>query len=652
MLSHLKLNARPMNPLDFLSRHINKLFVAVALIYIACAMNFPVSIYANAGHDDALFISHAYNILKGEWLGDYSQMTLAKGAGYSIFLAANAILGVPITLSIALLYVFSVWWLTTRAIKLGLPKFAGLFFFTLLLFHPEIFPVRIIRDNIYPALSLLTFAAIIDICFLGQRRIGIFFLYGLAIALFWITREEGIWVVPALTTLILFRGISCWIVEPRIEFKDFIKQLVTLGVFVSLPLLCICTVNFIKYEAFLTVDFKDRAFAKSLSLLNSIDSASRISHVPVNKEQREIAYSVSPAFAELRPYFEETGTGWTNPGCNIYPHTCGDYAGGWFMWAYRDAVQQKGYYVSYERASEFYQRVIDELTDACKTKKIQCNSGSVGFLPNLDKKQLEEIPEGVIKSYKLLTVQLPVSLHGGPSAHAGGRLDSVKLFLRNPFSVPSREEDTIRISGWYYDSNSDEDWIMLSCSNQADNVPVNRVSSPDIASAMNNPSAVEQRFNFTLAAHSECNIFNSQNESINLKTIMEGKSGPFTIGGATLFIDSANRAVPVNLYNASASVKQKITAFYKTILPWLFWAGIIAFTLNCIRYVFTKTWPPALFICALASWGLVATRMVILILIDISSFPAIGSLYMGPAFPLLIAAIFLSIFSLSFLRKP
>lgn len=640
------------NSLNLLTDNISKAFVTITLTFIACAMNFPVSIYTNAGHDDLLFISHAYNVLQGQWLGTYSQMTLAKGAGYSIFLAANATLGIPITLSIALFYAYSVWWLTTRLIKLGLPKIAALIFFTLLLFHPEIFPVRIIRDNIYPALSLLAFAAVIDVCFLAQRRIGILFLYGLAIAFFWITREEGVWVVPALAMLILFRGISSWIVEPRSEFKAFIKQLVILGVFVSLPILLVCTINFIKYGAFLTVDFKDRPFAKSLSILNSIDSTSRISHVPVNKEQRGIAYSVSPAFAELRTFFEETGTSWTQPGCNIYPETCGDYAGGWFMWAYRDAVQQRGYYASYKQAREFYQRVTDELTRACKTGKIQCNSGSIGFLPNLSKEQLGKIPAGIIKSYKLLTTQLPVSLHGGPSVHAEGRLNSVKLFLRNPFSVPSPEEDIIRISGWYYDSQSTENWITLRCSNQADNMLIDRINSPDIASAMNNSSATLQRFSFTVAAQNECVLSNHQNESINLKTIMEGENGPFSVGEATLFIDSVNRAIPVSLYNAADSVKQKITAVYKTILPWLFWAGVIAFFLNLFRYVFMKTWPSWLFICALAAWGLVATRVAILILIDISSFPAIGSLYMGPAFPLLIAAIFLSIFSFSFSRKP
>lgn len=124
---------------NFLTHRINFLFVLIILAYIVCAMNLPVSIYTNAGHDDALFISHAYSILKGEWLGTYSQMTLAKGVGFSLFLAVNAVLGIPITLLIAIFYAFSVWCLVTKCVRLGLPKIAALFFFHYCCFIPIFF---------------------------------------------------------------------------------------------------------------------------------------------------------------------------------------------------------------------------------------------------------------------------------------------------------------------------------------------------------------------------------------------------------------------------------------------------------------------------------------------------------------------------------
>ena len=273
------------------------IFILLILAYIACAMNMPVSIYTLAGHDDALFMNHAYKILKGEWLGDYSQMTLVKGIGYSLFLAVNSVIGIPITLSIALFYAFSCWLLTNILIRLKLPALAGLALFTLMLFHPEVLPTRIIRDNIYPSLSLIIFAAVIDLCFLKQRNWMVLFFYGSAIALFFVTREEGVWIFPALFIIFVFRFFSDWRSRTKDNSIQLLRSTILLAGFTILPIALICSINQWKYGAFLTVDFKEENFSKSLSLLNSIEADIKTSHVPVNKQQREIAYSISPAFA-------------------------------------------------------------------------------------------------------------------------------------------------------------------------------------------------------------------------------------------------------------------------------------------------------------------------------------------------------------------
>lgn len=631
----------------FLTQKWNTLLVILLFVYIFCAMNLPVSIYTLAGHDDGLFISNAYSIIKGEWLGSYSQMTLAKGAGYSLFLAVNAAFGLPITLSIALFYAFSVWLLTEKLGQLGASKLIILFLLTLLLFHPHIFPIRIIRDNIYPALSLLVFTAIIDVCFLQQRRWLTLAFYGIVIAVFWITREEGVWMIPALALLVLFALWNKWREGNRNNFSSLLRSCALLVVFTSLPLFAVCSINYIKYGAFLTVDFKDPAFSKSLSLLNSIETDNKIPHVPVNKQQREIAYSVSPTFAELKTYFEETGTGWTKPGCNTYPDTCGDYAGGWFMWAYRDAVQQKGYYQSFAQANAFYQRVVDEISIACKTKKITCKGGLFGFLPKLNATELSAIPNSLVNSYRLITLQTPVNLNAGPSMDGNGRLNSVRLFLRNPLTVPSIEEDVIRINGWYYNPAKVDQWIDLECTIHDSNNKeiINRINSPDIAIAMNNSSATQQRFSISPLAQGGCRIVDKNGTSISIEHLYATGPGAFAIGDGTLFIDSAVTTIPKTLNKVATTIKFSLASVYKLVLPLLFWLGLIALFINLLICITVRSMPSPLLLCALTAWALVCTRTVILILIDVSSFPAINSLYMGPAFPLLIVAIFLSIFS-------
>src|SRR3954465_8429337 len=55
-------------------------------------------------HDDRLFLELAGHILSGQWLGPYSQMTLAKGPMYPVFIAAVFKLGVPLAFAQHLIY--------------------------------------------------------------------------------------------------------------------------------------------------------------------------------------------------------------------------------------------------------------------------------------------------------------------------------------------------------------------------------------------------------------------------------------------------------------------------------------------------------------------------------------------------------------------
>src|SRR4051812_4476167 len=57
-----------------------------------------------AFHDDRLFLELAGHILSGQWLGPYSQMTLAKGPMYPVFIAAVFKLGVPLAFAQHLIY--------------------------------------------------------------------------------------------------------------------------------------------------------------------------------------------------------------------------------------------------------------------------------------------------------------------------------------------------------------------------------------------------------------------------------------------------------------------------------------------------------------------------------------------------------------------
>ena len=56
----------------------------------------PVYAIGGAAHDDQLFIRLAYFLYRGQWLGPYDQLTLAKGMGYPIFILTAFGASVPL----------------------------------------------------------------------------------------------------------------------------------------------------------------------------------------------------------------------------------------------------------------------------------------------------------------------------------------------------------------------------------------------------------------------------------------------------------------------------------------------------------------------------------------------------------------------------
>ena len=631
--------------LDFyVERSFNLLSAFVALAFVVCAMNLPVTLLPTAAHDDGLFFRLAYSGVQGNWLGDYSETTLAKGPVFPFFLAVNAAIGLPITLSLALFYAFSCWLLASRLTQLNVPYLLALGLLVLLLFHPHSFPTRIIRDNIYPALTLMLLAAMVDIFLLRQRRAWILVLHGIAAGSLWMTREEGVWVMPALLVLAVTVFTQIYRGEGRQGISELSSNMAIFLGSALLLVLSVCSLNYAKYGAFAVVDFKEHYFAKSLSLLNSIEPTRRTLHVPVNVEQRARAYQVSPAFAELRQYFEVDGQGWTEHGCGAYPHACGDYAGGWFMWAYRSAVARVGRYESFASSSAFYADVSQEIELACTSGALLCKDRSLGFLPNLYDDNFRLIPHSLGEASNLLLMQRGTPLLLSASTDFNGLLRSVRLFLRHPLSMPSEQElARVTLAGYYINTASANSWLTLSCQNQQPQ-RIKRLPSFDLQSQFPDGDVTQSRFFIEVDNAGGCALVADTGARVALMDLSEQLVDPEVLGpGTILYAELAVRGLPAPLINVSVMIKDTLNRLYRLALPVLVLLGAVGLVASLIRAWRTGSLYEPLLIVAVVSWLLVASRVSLLVLIDISSFPAINALYMAPAFPLLTVACLTSI---------
>ena len=161
--------------------------------------------------DDRLFLDLARHLLAGEWLGPYDQFTLIKGAFYSLWVAAVHLTGIPLLLAQQLLYVAACALLVVALRPLVAARWLRGLIFVVLLWNPMTFTnvqaMRVVREGIYPALGVLVTACAVALLGRAERPLaeiaGWAAGLGLALGAFWLTREEGLWILPLVVPVVI-----------------------------------------------------------------------------------------------------------------------------------------------------------------------------------------------------------------------------------------------------------------------------------------------------------------------------------------------------------------------------------------------------------------------------------------------------------------
>jgi hypothetical protein len=609
------------------------IYSAIVFIYIILINKVPISIYSNAIHDDALFISRAQNIVAGNWAGPaYNQFILAKGLGFSLFEALNYYLGLPITLTIALINIAMTFFIVNTINKFNKSKYFSIIIFAVLLFSPILIPQRIIRDNIYGALTIFTFIGLIRILLKIDISKKISLIYGIFFGIFWITREEAVWIIPSIVIalIILFSKNKI----------NYIKSIgLNLFIFITSAFIFITIIsgiNYIKYNIYSSNDFNEKSFQSALNGLYSVRSGEVVPYLPVSKNKRELLYGVSPKFNELKSYFEGSGMGWTNFGCEEYPQTCGDYASGWFVWALRDAVASKGYYSTSSKARNFYDELSSEISSACSAEKIICDKRYFGFLPPVAIGQWAQFIPAVYIGFKRL------AYFGGselPSNSTGpiNKINEYSEFLGRPLINIENQGQNIYVSGWVQ-SNMNK-WFRLDCRTRNGLLSIypSREISPDII--INGFHINDVRFSFNVNKNDNCTLITDDNSGTFKINDYINSPGMKKIGNYSFQFD--NLYQEKNKKNFVLDINFLFN-IYKLITPLIVILGIF-----CLIYdLFSnKNKNYNLFVFIISLWTLIFSRLILLGMVDISSHHAINFQYLEPLFIPILVVSFLSIAS-------
>jgi hypothetical protein len=225
-----------------------------------------------------------------------------------------------------------------------------------------------------------------------------------------------VWIAPALALLIVGAFYVEWI-KSRLA-KRSATALASLLIAFAVGQFAYDGMNRAFYGRFQGVDVKEANFKRALTALQSVTDGDQIPYVPVSRSTRQLIYAVSPTFASIRGSLDPPSGKISDPGCQYYPQTCGDIAGGWFMFFLRDAAAGVGAYQSPETAHEFFHRLADEVESACAAGRLHCQANPIPFMPRVDRAQILDFPEKLLAAAQFVinvdNLRLPPGSEGTP----------------------------------------------------------------------------------------------------------------------------------------------------------------------------------------------------------------------------------------------
>jgi hypothetical protein len=385
-----------------------RLVVAAALLGVACLSlwaraSVPVRVEA-LSHDDLLFARLAGSLLDGQWLGTFDSLTLAKGPGYPLFIAAAYELGIPLKLAEQAVQLAAATLLAWGASRLTGRPLLGVALFVVVALDPAYLggeAARLNRTGLYASASTALLGALLLAASLARRRpsgaraVPLVVVAGLAVGLSALgcvlTREEGVTLVPTVLAAGFAALWSAGVRRPGATWRDRRGVAARLAPVLAVAVLASGTVwtgvavvehrNEQEYGFAVVTDFADSAFPRLYAALSAVDVGEQRRFVPISRAQREAAYAASPAFAEVRFELEGYARIWIESGC-IAVDVCDDYAAGWVPWAIRGAVLRT---LGEERTAPAVQGLMaaaaDEVSAGCG-RSYPCRPVVSSFLPD------------------------------------------------------------------------------------------------------------------------------------------------------------------------------------------------------------------------------------------------------------------------------
>lgn len=339
-------------------------------------------------HDDGLYLSRAYHLLKDGTYGPYDARLLVKVPGLSLLLAAVRRLGIPYLIFLNLLYVSAGLYIVEALRRSRVDRRLLLAMFVLFLFNPLTFDwqwVRILRDDADAALLPLFFTAMIFILQGVQRRQTAYFsclLLSVVFTMGLLMREEAMLAYVSLLVfdvILVWKALSCgWIKTSSGRWG--------LALLLILPLALSAygknrARSFARHRYGLPIlhELSEGEFPKLIASMRSA-SAQTNRLVMVTQEGLRNMRQAVPALAPVIDRLPPPGTGPNNYSYARFGIS-DEWTSGWLIFWIKDAAYDVGLTPDLVKAQNYFREARTAIDTACRDGRLTCHEDGSGLLP-------------------------------------------------------------------------------------------------------------------------------------------------------------------------------------------------------------------------------------------------------------------------------
>lgn len=453
---------------------------AALLIFMAAAglikqflvWNLPIMAVPRGIHDDWIMVHLADTLRNGQWLGEYSSLTLTKGMFFPLYLAVINFFHLSYLNVTAILYTVSCM-AFVYALRPLLPgQLQRFLLYLALLWNPVSYSLqafqRVYRNSITYIQVLLIFGGFLAVYLRRREPVKkqiVWILTATAgMVSFFHTREDALWVEPFLAVFVLVYLASLfgiWREEQGNREKNTqrevwrtVRPYVLKAVLVAVPFLCtlgagkwIAHQNLKHYGVEVTNELQEGGFAQMYKSMMSVKPEEEIPGVTMTREKIARMCQVCPTLKELEPYIQSSKEFWAGEEGDAENWEVRD---GWVFWIFRTALEQAGYYTDGAEAEKICLQIRDEIEEALDKGLLERQATMPSaYMSPWRKGYLADLFGALGKAIAYTTtydeVETMVYLYSEPDENGG-----IPLFERiTGDKAVWYESDLVEMAGWY-----------------------------------------------------------------------------------------------------------------------------------------------------------------------------------------------------------